>query len=123
MDLKAKLEAVTKIKFLDCFLDDPLPSPKVGKYDYEGKAVWLVSNTTTQHHVLPHIGFYKRQVLPLYALSDKQLEELASDIITICGDPNADPVYSARHLYYDGKHNLFLYKIRRALDKVQRDNL
>jgi hypothetical protein len=98
------------MRFLDCFLKDALPGPDGARYDCEGPAVWLVDGK-------PHFGKYGRsQVLPLYDLTEQQLEDLASVIVSTWGDPHADPVYNARWAHFEGRSNLLLYQIRKRPD-------
>lgn len=95
------------MKFLNCFHDDPMPPTGQPMYDYDGPAVWL--NEDGQ----PQLGEYHPSVkLPLIELSPERLEELAAEIITRWGDPSADPEYSSRHVSFNGRHNLILYRLR-----------
>lgn len=102
------------MKFLECFLDDPLPPDAAARYDCDGPAVWLDENGE------PHLGRYNHTIeLPLVALSEDQLEELAARILAEWGDPRNEPEYSARHPYRDGRHNLLLYKLRRKPERLE----
>ena len=92
------------MEFLKCFYDDPVTQGASTIYDHLGRAVWVENGKAV-------LGIYHRDPLNLYPLTAEELEALAEEIITMYGDPAADPRYSARHIHRDGFHNLLLMKV------------
>jgi hypothetical protein len=94
------------MKSLDRFLPDALPSPEVlPVYDYQGQAVWLA---LVDGQPTPTKGSYDRDALPMLAIPDSQLEELAEAMFKQWGNPDAQPEYNTRHPSCGDKHNLLI---------------